>query len=297
MSSMEISETLLGITPDINPTGSKEGKGIQAERVDNLLLQIRKNTFSSPGRSPFISQENILRGLEVFNLPSNSEFADIIRKNAVETNAVIRDLKNTLGGIGEELLIRETRIGKSVSEESYYAAYGINLLVGVLNRTGNDQISYVRRLDTEDDLRSKRSGSKTHDPDKVYIFESVPTKNRRKPLFVRWFIRPNTYRGEYVLQDGSVVKDVREARTKLEIFSPELPYKNASIRIDSPPRLKGGIEFDGIIGGEDSNILDGIYLSESTRQEGGHHFAGQFKPSIPISELHETITTKLMQNT
>lgn len=299
MSSMEISEDLSSIVPDIKPVESKEQGEVSDENVRFLLQKIQRNTYNSPGRPSFISQENIQHELRIFNFPNNSEFADTIRTNAAETNAVIKDLKNTLWGIGEELLIREPKEGNSVSEESYYAAYGINFLAEVLSKTGNDEISYRRRLDKENKVRFKLSGDGTHAPDKVYIFESVPSRKRGRPAYIRWFIRPDAYSGEATSENGQIIKHVREARAKLEVFSPELPYKSVSLRIDSPLRYTAGtFEYDVIIGKNESNLLDQISLPEPIGQVSGHHFISHVNDTnIEPSRVYETIVTKLMQNT
>src|SRR5690606_35662671 len=116
-------------------------------------------------------------------------------------------------------------------------------------------------------------GDGTHAPDKVYIFESVPSRKRGRPAYIRWFIRPDAYSGEATSENGQIIKHVREARAKLEVFSPELPYKSVSLRIDSPLRYTAGtFEYDVIIGKNESNLLDQISLPEPIGQVSGHHF-------------------------
>lgn len=136
-----------------------------------------------------------------------------------------------------------------------------------------------------------------HDSDFVYFFQSGPTEiNGKKIDKIEILVRPSKYIREIRTRRGTITHETKQARTKIEITSPDLPTGEASIRID--PSYKDSYHnfvFDIVLGSDEKNVIDQTKLP-FTAQTAGHHFTSEVASDdfgLQPFQIHEGIAARL----
>ena len=205
--------------------------------------------------------------------------------------SIEKQMANQVLNALEKTLIDTTRLclSKKESELPYEeTAEVLSLLLLSLNDIGLGKLKFKQNSDIENSLKKKYQESE------IYCFETGPIKVDGVSVDkLRIMIRPE----DHLVDKFGQVRQVAQARTKISIFSPNIPTGEASIRIDPPdPRLANNIIFDLAIGGElKETVIDSLELDQSA----GHHFQSgvnisDFGP-VSVANVHRAIVNRLMQ--
>lgn len=245
------------------------------QKLDNLSKRLEKHTYEldtlDKNNGLLIRQQDSEFG--TFELSPEKQMANVV------FNALGHTLKST----------SEICLTKTENKESYLkAAEVFIIMLASLQKIGNESIHFVENFEAEKNTKEK------YKDEELFIFESKNIEiDGIKIEKLKILVRPT----DTIIDERGTVKQLSQARTRVSLFSKDLPGGEASIRIDPPDkRMCNDIVFDLAIGaGKGKTMVDSLDLDQTA----GHHFQSRVNVSefgqLDISNVHRAIVRRLME--